>query len=116
MVLFKNLFKFSQKEISFAFDHILDKKYYHGLKVLKAALPDAPVAHGKLLIITPRTAGKAIERNRIRRRIKNIFYQEQCYRIPFSWIIVVGPKATTITFDALKKFLVATMQPRKELL
>ncbi len=110
MISFRNLFRFSQKEVSFTFDHILDKQYYRGLKLLKSSPPTVDLPHGKLLIITPRAAGKSHERNLIRRQLKNIFFQEQCYLAPFIWIVIVSPKAKTISFDALKKFLVTTTQ------
>ena len=114
MILFRNLFRFAQKEVSFTFDHILDKKYYRGLKLLKATLADDVYTHGKLLVITPRAAGKAHERNLIRRQIKNIYYQEKCYESPYAWIIIVTNKATKIPFDALKKFLVTTILAKQE--
>lgn len=72
-------------------------------------MPEPSTEHGKLLIITPRASGKAHERNRIRRRIKNIFFQENCYKVPHTWILIVGPKAKSISFDGLKKFMVTTM-------
>jgi len=112
MILFRNLFRFAQKEVSFSFDNILDKKYYRGLKLLKATLSPNH-AHGKMLVITPRASGKAHERNLIRRQLKNIYFQEKCYNSNYAWIMIVSGKATKIPFDALKKFLVTTVLPEQ---
>jgi ribonuclease P protein component len=110
MILFRQLFRFSQKEVCFSFDHIVDRRNYRGFKLLKAPLFRNDNSYGKLLVVTPRAAGKATERNRLRRQIKNIFFQEHCYQVPCTWIIIVYPKAKCVGFDAIKGFLVTTIK------
>lgn len=114
MTLFRNLFRFHQKEVRAAFDCVIDKHYYRGLKLLKTALTDELLTHGKLLIVTPRAVGKAYKRNKIRRQIKNIYYQEKCYENRSVWVLIVTDKATKIPFDALKAFLVTTMRQEEQ--
>lgn len=113
----KKFFTFSQKEISIVLLHATHKKYFHGLKALQlpfsklATLTPQPVipTHGKLLIITPRKAGNAVERNRIRRRLKALFYQEQLYQYLCYTTIFVNPQAMTLSFDEIKDILLSVV-------
>jgi ribonuclease P protein component len=57
-----------------------------------------------MLIIIPRRAGKAHDRNRIRRQIKAIFYGEQLFTTNATYIVLVYEQATGLTFDQLKTF------------
>ncbi len=69
-----------------------------------------PLSHGKLLIVIPRKAGKAHERNLIKRRIKAIYYEEKLYEKSIISIILVREEATKISFEELKKFLVKNLR------
>jgi len=66
--------------------------------------------HGKILIVIPRKAGKAHERNLIKRRIKAIYYEEKLYAKPIVSIVLVRKEATKINFEDLKKFLVKNLR------
>lgn len=109
----KKFFTFSQKEISIVSLHASRKKYVHGLKIIQLPFTKlttvtttlTPPSHGKLLIVTPRKAGNAVERNRIRRRIKALFYQEQLYQHLCYTTIFVNPQAMKLSFQDLKDIL-----------
>ncbi len=105
---------FTKKEVTQAFTQAQLKGYYHGLKLLEAPLNactnQSNEQHGKLLIVTPRAAGKAHDRNLIRRRVKAIFYTEKLYQKPVIWILLVRSKAIDLDFDRLKAFLVHHMR------
>lgn len=58
---------------------------------------------GRILIVASRKVGNAPERNKIRRRIKSIFYEEKLYELPFDWAIIIKRPATTLSFEELKK-------------
>jgi len=60
----------------------------------------------RILIILPKTVGNAVARNLLKRRLKNIFYQEKMYRTLNYDIVLIGRKPlTTLSFQKLKEFL-----------
>ncbi len=72
MPSFKELFRFSETEVSCFFKQAKRIKSANGLKLLRCKSPlvdfaQPPVDYGKLLVVTPRKAGKAHDRNKIRR-------------------------------------------------
>jgi ribonuclease P protein component len=107
MIDFKNLFRFSKKEVSCAFEHSTQKQIWRGLKLLQAPLNclDPSPGFGKLLIITPASSGKAYQRNQFRRRVKNIFYSKKLYLAPIVSILIVNKYAMELEFDQIAKFL-----------
>lgn len=109
MISFRKLFCFSSVQVDMLFKAI-DRKYYGcGIKLLHANPSSDAHIEGKLLVITPRRAGKAHVRNLIRRRIKNIFYQQALYKSPGVWIALVGHQAAQASFAELQDFLVKKM-------
>ncbi|MGE0207210.1 MAG: ribonuclease P protein component [Candidatus Babeliales bacterium] len=60
---------------------------------------------GRILIVTPRKSGNAVQRNRIRRRLKSIFYQEKLFERGSDCIVFVGAQAPLLAFDDLKNLL-----------
>ena len=71
MGMFRKLFSFSKKEIDQIFSHAGLRKKQHGFKLLQVSFDtlseevQKTLIPGKLLIITPRSCGKAHERNLI---------------------------------------------------
>jgi ribonuclease P protein component len=61
--------------------------------------------YSRILIVTPRKAGNAVERNRIRRRLKSIFFEEKLFEQPFDCIVLVRKPAIQLSFDELKQLL-----------
>jgi ribonuclease P protein component len=64
-------------------------------------------ALGRLLIITSRKIGSAPERNKIRRQLKAIFYQEKLYELPYDFIIHTTKESILLPFQELKARLTA---------
>ena len=58
---------------------------------------------GKILVITPRHIGKAAQRNKIRRRLKSIFYEEKLFERGYDVAFIVKKDALTLSFDQLKQ-------------
>jgi ribonuclease P protein component len=58
---------------------------------------------GRILIITPKKMGNAPNRNRVRRRIKALFYQEKLYLLPYDWIIYCKTKSALLSFSEIKQ-------------
>ncbi|MFH1461971.1 MAG: ribonuclease P protein component [bacterium] len=101
---FKDLFRFEKKEVDLTFQNAKQKDKIEGLKLLQS--PNVETAFGKLLIITSKKVGKAHKRNRIRRQLKSIFYQEKLFQNPINSIIIVYKQATDLTFEQLREFLI----------
>lgn len=64
---------------------------------------------GRILIITPRKVGNAPERNKIRRRLKSIFYEEKLYEKGLDCIVIVKKKGCSLSFKELKDLLLQAL-------
>jgi ribonuclease P protein component len=104
MVKFKTLFSFTKKEVRRVFSLSKLEKRGHGLKLLYAPIEE-DASHGKFLIIVPRTTGKASKRNRIRRQVKSIFFNNKLYEQNKIFILVIYKEALELSFQELEKFL-----------
>jgi len=114
MTQFRKIFSHSRSDITQAFSKAKPVFSGSGIKVLYA-----PHAHlGRLLVVIPRTSGKACERNRFRRRVKSLFYEEKWYAQSGFWIVIAYQRALALDFDALKSLLqktfVSSCQETKE--
>ena len=109
MIKFKALFSFKQNEVKRAFSYAKLHSQIKGLKLLESEIPDQPgqlgLEHGKLLIVIPRRVGKASKRNKIRRQIRAIFYEEKLYESKKIFILLVYKQALELSLDEIKKFL-----------
>lgn len=105
---FRQLFAFTNPEVTAAFAHARRAGKTYGLTLLHS--PDA-TAPGKLLIITPRASGKAHERNLLRRRVKHIFYTNRLYAASGRWILLVYRQAQLLSYQDLTKFLTHAIRP-----
>lgn len=68
----------------------------------------APRIHSDagILIITSRKIGSAPERNKVRRRLKAIFYEEKLYNQLYDCVIIVKKPGILLTFEQWKKLLI----------
>jgi ribonuclease P protein component len=57
---------------------------------------------GRLLLIVSRKTGNAPDRNRFKRRVKSIFYQEKLYTKGFDWIIFAKKAGMNAEYPELK--------------
>ncbi len=107
MITFRKIFSLTKDEIACALKTAHTKKYQHGIKILEVPLncSQEPVNFGRMLIITPRASGKAHDRNRIRRLIKSVFYEEKLYQKPGLWVAIVYRRAMDLKFEDMKKLL-----------
>ena len=69
----KDISSFTKNEVSDLFKVARCLKRFQGLVILAGT---AQKDHGRILVITPRRSGSAAQRNKIRRRLKTIFYEE----------------------------------------
>lgn len=99
---FHAMTSFGQHEVDALFKATIARYKIKGLDIRLAPkfLPSA-----RLLIVTPRACGNAPKRNRIRRRLKSIFYEQKYYEQPFDWIIMVRKEGIGLDFDELKEIM-----------
>jgi ribonuclease P protein component len=109
MIHFKALFSFKKKEVERAFSVAKFKAQINGLKLLYVPAELNINEFGKILIITPRGVGNACKRNRIRRQIKAIFYEEKLYTKPATLVLIVYKSALELSHDTLKDFLIKNL-------
>lgn len=81
-----------------------------GFKLLQSKIEQPDHTNmGKLLIVISRKVGNAVERNKLRRQIKSIFFEEKLYVKPKKSILIVYKEAKDLSFDQIKKFLVKNL-------
>ena len=98
--VFHAMTTFGQHEVDALFKATIARYKIQGLD-LRLAPKFLPLA--RLLIITPRACGNAPKRNRIRRRLKSIFYEQKYYELPYDWIVMVRKEGIDLDFDQLKE-------------
>ena len=76
-----------------------------GLDILLGPTPN-PV--GQLVVVTSRLVGNAPERNRVRRRLKAIFYEEKLAQQRYDCIVIVKKSGVNLSFAELKDILIKT--------
>lgn len=123
--LFRSLFNFRKKEIDAAFANAQPLASCYGIKVLKSASPapepgpsplDPAVSPGKhsieasppakFILIPTRGWPNAPKRNRLRRQVKAIIFEEKLHeKEPGIYIILLYPVAKDIDRAAVRKFL-----------
>lgn len=99
----RDITKFSSKK---AIDELFKKARrvikHSGLHILIAPKTES---FGRILIIASRKTGNAPERNKIRRRLKSIFYEEKLYEKDLDCIVIVKREGTALPFVELKELL-----------
>lgn len=66
---------------------------------------------GRILIVIPKKVGSAPQRNKIRRQIKSIFYEEKLYDRGYDWVAIVKPAATLLSFAQIKELFLQVKLP-----
>ncbi|MBS1986589.1 ribonuclease P protein component [Candidatus Dependentiae bacterium] len=72
-------------------------------------LANRATQHPKLLVVTSRRTGNAVQRNRIRRRIKAIFHEQQPLSSSYDCAFVIKKAGMTLPFDQLVALVAASL-------
>ena len=102
MRIFKKISQFSKPEIDTAFKQAHRVLVHDGLTLLQSP---AQKEYGRILIITPLKVGSAPERNKLRRQIKALFFENKKYEQPFDLIALVRAPLKDLSFNELQKLL-----------
>ncbi len=65
---------------------------------------------GRILVITSRKIGNAPKRNKIRRRLKSIFYEDKLYELPYDCVVIAKKEGIELSFDQLKTTLLSILK------
>lgn len=99
-----SLTRFTRRETEQLFKQIKIRVKRLGLEIL---LAPRSLDFGRCLISISRKAGNAPQRNRLRRRIKAIFYTQKLFQGTFDWVLISKTAPTTqLTFHQLQTLLV----------
>lgn len=103
----RKLTSFTRQEVAQLFSRVQAKVRVPGLRILRAV---ASLDFGRILIVIPRKAGNAPERNLIRRRIKSIFREKKMYQEKYDFIVLIGREAISLSFLELQKLLMSAIK------
>jgi len=104
----KKLTSFTKEEIHNLFSRAVTCLRHTNLDIRKAP---AAQPYGKLLLVIPRIVGSAPTRNKMRRRLKSIFYQHKIFDRGYDLIIIVKKGAIDLPFNDLEQILLSATQP-----
>jgi ribonuclease P protein component len=94
--------KFTQHDVKALFAKAKRVLRQPGLDIL-LAISDKP--QGRLLIVTSRFVGNAPERNKIRRRLRALFYEQRLSNQSYDCIVIVKKGGVGLSFDTLLTYL-----------
>jgi ribonuclease P protein component len=103
-------FRLKTKQISAAFTAAHRLTGRHGIKVLYAANEQTPA---KVLIVPTRTLKGHVRRNKLRRQIKAVVYENKLAEQAGTFIVLLYPQIVDLSFDELKKFLIYAFSKKK---
>lgn len=98
----RHFFTFHAKEIARLFK--VSKRYFRHL-AFDLLIHTKTLEYGRLLVVTPKAIGNAPERNKVRRRLKEIFYVNQLYSRGYDCIIIVKKDGSSLSFEALSQLV-----------
>ncbi len=62
--------------------------------------------YARLLIITPKKIGNAPQRNKIKRRLRAIFYENDLFERSTDMVVIIKKEGVDMPFDELKRILI----------
>ena len=82
--------------------------YHPGVHILLAA---ARADIGHILVIVSRKVGNAPERNKLRRQLRSIFYEEKLFQKGYDCIVITKPGCTNLSYTQLHTLLLKAFAP-----
>lgn len=102
---------FKKPEISRLFKQA--RRIYKSNELDVLAIPRAK-DYARLLIITPKKIGNAPVRNKIKRRIRAIFYENSLYQNNHDLIVIIKKDGTLLSFSDLSTIIIACSNHEKK--
>ncbi len=99
--------KVSQAAIKKLFNKARRIVKHPGFDLLVA--PSESIISNHLIVVTPAHIGNAVERNRIRRRIKAFFHEEKLNQKPLDYVIFVKKEGINLSLSQLKEIILGAL-------
>ncbi len=106
MAIARKITQFSKQEIDQLWKNVHPVLKHDGFLLLKAPRQGN---FGRILIVLAKKVGNAPTRNKKRRQIKALFYENKIYEKDFDWIIVVKKPIIELDFKELSTLLLSAM-------
>jgi len=103
----KAYFTFKRPEISLLFKQA--RRIYKSRELDVLSAPRA-MDYARLLIITPKRIGNAPLRNKIKRRLRALFYENHLFEGPADMVIIIKKEGATLPFESLHAVLLKCAQ------
>jgi len=94
--------KFTKSEIAYLFQHARRVFKSSACVILKTRRQRD---FSRILIVISRKVGSAPERNKLRRQIKSIFYQQRLFNSSFDYVCILYKPAVQLAFNDIKQIL-----------
>ena len=101
--LIRKITKFSPREVDSLWKQARRVIRHAGLDLLKAPRSGK---FGRILMVIPKRIGNAPTRNKLRRQIRHIFYENKLFNGDSDWIVIARPGAHEIPFATLEDLFV----------
>jgi ribonuclease P protein component len=102
----RKITQFTKQEIDLLWKKVHPVIKHDGFILLKAPRQGT---FGRILIVIPKKIGNAPVRNKLRRQIKAIFYENELFKKDYDWIIITKKPITSLNFQDLSTLLLAAM-------
>lgn len=97
--LIRKITQFSKTEIDELWKKARRVVKHNGLHLLQAPKSDKIA---RILMIIPKRIGSAPVRNKIRRQLRHLFYENELYDGDTDWIAIVKPPAVQLSFQEIE--------------
>ncbi len=97
--LIRKITQFSPREIDLLWKQARRVIRHAGLDLLKAPRSDEIA---RILMVIPKRVGNAPTRNKLRRQIRHLFYENKLFNGDSDWIVIARPGASEIPFATLQ--------------
>lgn len=104
--IFRALTRFTKQEIDALFSRakrVIKHQNAHFL------IGTAAKEYGRILIIASRKVGNAPTRNKMRRQLKSIFYEQRLFNYGYDCIVIIKPSPHQLNFQELEKLLISAL-------
>jgi len=98
----KQISRFTKQEVSEMFKKARRALRHPGLDILCAK---ARKKVGRILVITSAKVGTSPQRNKIRRQLKSIFFEEKLFELGLDCVVIIKKPGVDLSFDQLRDLL-----------
>ena len=103
----RNLSKWTQQEVQHLFENATAA---HKSKELTILVAPSLLEYGRIMLTTPKKIGDAPTRNKLRRRLKSIFYEQKLYMHGKDLAFLTKPGIDKFSFEKLETLLIKAIK------